>query len=47
MGQKSQYQVKMKQARKRKKKRAHLAAKGANLTDYYYGRFYLKSETSK
>jgi|GEM_PF-2062190 len=43
MGHKKQYQNKIKQALKRKKKRAKLAAKGANLTDYYYGKFFLKS----
>ena len=44
MGQKSQYQISMKQAAKRKAKRKKLAAKGNNLTDFYYGKFYLKAE---
>lgn len=43
MGLKSQYQVKMKQRDKRKKKRQHLAAKGENLANFYYGKYYLKS----
>lgn len=42
MGQKSQYQVKLKQRIKRKKKRGNLVKKGQNLTDFYYGKFYLK-----
>jgi len=44
MGLKSQFQNKMKQREKRKKKRKHLLAKGADLKDYFYGKFYLKSE---
>ena len=43
MGLKSQYQISMKQAKKRKKARKKLTAKGENLTNYYYGKFYLKS----
>lgn len=43
MGLKKQYQISMKQAVKRKAKRKSLAAKGNNLTDYYYGKFYLRS----
>jgi hypothetical protein len=42
MGLKSQYQVKSRQAKKRKKARAQIAKKGLNLTDYYYNKFYLK-----
>ncbi len=38
-----QNQIKMKQAEKRKAKRKRLTAKGENLTEYYYGKFYLKS----
>lgn len=45
MGQKSQYQIKRQQRLVRKKSRKKLASKGANLTDYYYGRYYLKSGT--
>ena len=45
MGLKSQYQVRMKQAAKRKAKRKRLTAKGENLANYYYGKFYLKSGT--
>lgn len=47
MGHRSQYQIDMKQAMKRKAKRKKLAAKGNDLTDYYYGRFYLKAEKNK
>lgn len=43
MGQKSQYQIRRQQRLKRKKARKKLTAKGANLTDYYYGKFYLQS----
>jgi len=39
---KSQYQVKIRQAKKRKKARAQLTKKGLNLTDYYYDKFYIK-----
>lgn len=46
MGQKSQYQIKRQQKFVRKKARKKLTAKGANLTDYYYGRYYLKSAAS-
>jgi hypothetical protein len=42
MGLRTQRQMKMKQAMKRKAKRKHLTAKGANLNDYYYGKYYLK-----
>jgi hypothetical protein len=42
MGLKSQYQVKIKQAKKRKKARAKLTREGLNLNDYYYNKFYLK-----
>ena len=42
MGLKSQYQVKMKQREKRKKDRKKLAAKGQDLNQYYYGKYYLK-----
>jgi hypothetical protein len=42
MGLKSQYQVKTRQAKKRKKARARLTKKGLNLTDYYYNKFYIK-----
>lgn len=43
MGLRSQYQVGVKQKEKRKKKRNRLIAKGQNITDYYYGKFYLKT----
>jgi len=43
MGLRSQRQMKQKQASKRRARRKRLTAKGLNLTDYYYGRFYLKS----
>lgn len=42
MGLKSQYQVKIRQAKKRKKARAKMAKNGLNLNDYYYNKFYLK-----
>lgn len=42
MGQKSQYQVGMKQREKRKKARAKLAAKGEKMEEYYYGKFFIK-----
>ena len=42
MGLKSQYKVKSRQAKKRKKARAQIAKKGLTLTDYYYNKFYLK-----
>jgi hypothetical protein len=42
MGLKSQYQVKIRQAKKRKKARQQIAKKGLNLTDFYYNKFYLK-----
>ena len=43
MGLRSQRQIKQKQAMKRRGNRKRLTAKGLNLTDYYYGKFYLKS----
>lgn len=43
MGLKSQYQVRRKQRLKRKTARKKLAAKGVNLKDYYYGRYYIKA----
>jgi hypothetical protein len=42
MGLRSQRQTKMKQAIKRRAKKKRLTAKGANLTDYFYGKYYLK-----
>ena len=42
MGQKSQYQIGNKQREKRKKARQKLAKKGENLTDFYYGKYYIK-----
>jgi len=42
MGLKSQYQVKTRQAKKRKKARAKLTKEGLNLSDYYYNKFYIK-----
>lgn len=46
MGQKSQYQIKMKQREKRKKNRTKLAAKGEKIDEYYYGGFYLKTKAA-
>ena len=43
MGQKSQYQVKMRQRTKRKKSRDRLVKKGENLEQFYYGKFYIKA----
>lgn len=45
MSSKKQYAIKMKQKEKRKKARKQLAAKGQNLTDYYYGKYYIKLGT--
>ena len=45
MGLKSQYQIKREQRFKRKDARKKLVKKGANLAEYFYGKFYLK-ETS-
>lgn len=42
MGLRTQRQMKLKQAIKRKAKRNRLTAKGENLNDYYYGKYYLK-----
>jgi len=46
MGIKSQFQIKMKQAVKRKKKRAKLVKNGRDLNDYYCGKYYLKGGVS-
>jgi len=43
MGLKSRFQIRMKQAGKRKKKRAKLAAKGQNLSEIFYGKYYIKT----
>ncbi len=42
MGLKSQYQISRKQRLKRKSARKKLVAKGANLDEYFYGRYYIK-----
>jgi hypothetical protein len=42
MSMKKQYQISMKQRKKRKAKRDHLAAKGQDLTGYYYGKYFIK-----
>ena len=42
MGLKSQYQISRKQAFKRKDARKKLAAKGEKLSEYFYGKYYLK-----
>ncbi len=39
---KSQFQIKAKQGIKRKKKRKKLTGKGKNLSDYFYGKYYVK-----
>ena len=43
MGLKSQFQMGMKQRVGRKKKRDKLTAKGANLNEYFYGKYYIKA----
>lgn len=43
MGLKSQYQVSRKQRLKRKAARKKLAAKGEKINEYFYGKFYLKT----
>ena len=42
MGLKSQFQIGMKQRKKRKAKRDKLTKKGANIADYFYGKYYIK-----
>jgi len=42
MGLKSQFQTKMRQAKKRKAKRKRLTAKGQNPNEYFYGKYYIK-----
>ena len=42
MGLKSRYQISKKQKLKRKDARKKLVAQGADLKEYYYGKFYLK-----
>lgn len=46
MGLKSQYQISRKQRHKRKDARKKLTAKGENLNEYFYGKYYLKSRPS-
>lgn len=43
MGLKTQLQMKATQRDKRRKARKKLTAKGENLTEYYYGKFYIKA----
>jgi len=47
MALKKQYQMKLKQSVKRKKKRAKIKAKGLELKDFFYGKFYLKVPETK
>ena len=42
MGLKSQFQIKMKQGVRRKAKRKRLSAKGQDLNEIYYGKYYIK-----
>ena len=42
MGQKTQYQMKLKQAKVRKKRRQRIEAKGGKMDEYFYGKYYLK-----
>jgi hypothetical protein len=46
MGLKSQYQIRRQQRLKRKNSRKKLAARGSNLTEYYYGKYYVKAASS-
>jgi hypothetical protein len=43
MGLRSQLQMKMQQKAKRKKRRDHLVAKGKTVSDYFYGKYFLKT----
>lgn len=47
MGLRSRFQIRMKQAAKRKKKRAKLTSKGRNPAEFFYGKFYLKTGTQQ
>lgn len=47
MGLRSQFQVKMKQAAKRKKKRQNITGNGKDLKDFYYGKYYLKGGSTQ
>ncbi len=42
MGLKKQFQLKMKQKKKRKLTRKKLLAKGQDLKEYFYGKYYIK-----
>ena len=42
MSLKTQFQKGMKQREKRRKARKKLTAKGENLNDYFYGKYYIK-----
>ena len=42
MGLKTQFHMKMKRKEKRRAKRKKLQAKGLNMSEYFYGGFYLK-----
>ena len=43
---KSQFQIRMKQAQKRKKARKRIVKKGLDIKDYYYGKYYIKLGSS-
>lgn len=47
MGLKSQYQIGMKQRNRRKARRKRMAAKGMNMSEFFYGKFYLKTGDAK
>jgi len=47
MGLKSQFQIGLKQREKRKKARTKLARVGQNVSDYFYGAYYLKSANNE
>jgi hypothetical protein len=47
MSLKKQFQLKMKQKKKRKKERKKILAKGQDVNEYFYGRYYLKSGASE
>jgi len=47
VGQKSQFQVKLKQKEKRKSNRKKLVAKGEDVNKFYYGKYYIQSFKTK
>lgn len=47
MGLKSQYQISRKQRFKRKDARKKLTAKGQDLKEYFYGKYYIKESAGR